>query len=413
MGYSELIKNFEKIREYMRQFYVYGFRTRNEFGLKSSRSYDNEHRRVESWLGEYMRFRHKEDGKVAFMSIDSRQQTSNPLYKAFKTKSFTDKDIIFHFYVLDLLCNKAEYTATEIVSLIDSKYLSQFENALCIDESTIRKKLKEYVKIGILKERKRSKEILYSINECDIDLCNWSQCISFFSEYNPLGVVGSYISDLIDNPVSHFRFKHRYIFQALDSQVLYQLTQAINEQRDIQPKVKIRGNDLIGDNFVHPLKIYISTQNGRQYLLCYHIKLCSMMFIRLDNIISLKIADKNDNRKKYLEEYENFKKHLWGVALSDNNSIDTVKMTIHIENNEEYIFNRLIREKRCGNVTRKDANTCVFTAQVYDALELVPWIRTFIGRIEDFYCSNENVTTRLNNDLETLRKLYGGDANAI
>ena len=28
MAYSELIKDFSRIREYMRQFYVYGFRTR-------------------------------------------------------------------------------------------------------------------------------------------------------------------------------------------------------------------------------------------------------------------------------------------------------------------------------------------------------------------------------------------------
>ena len=27
MAYSELIKNFERIRDYMREFYVYGFKT--------------------------------------------------------------------------------------------------------------------------------------------------------------------------------------------------------------------------------------------------------------------------------------------------------------------------------------------------------------------------------------------------
>lgn len=35
MAYSELIKNFEKIRVYMRDFYVYGFHTRNDFAWKS------------------------------------------------------------------------------------------------------------------------------------------------------------------------------------------------------------------------------------------------------------------------------------------------------------------------------------------------------------------------------------------
>ena len=46
MAYSELIRNFDRIRDYMRQFYVYGFRRRGEYDRKSARSYDNERRRM-------------------------------------------------------------------------------------------------------------------------------------------------------------------------------------------------------------------------------------------------------------------------------------------------------------------------------------------------------------------------------
>ena len=54
MAYSELVKNFNRIRDYMREFYVYGFKSRDEFTKKSARSYDDERRRLESWLGDYM-----------------------------------------------------------------------------------------------------------------------------------------------------------------------------------------------------------------------------------------------------------------------------------------------------------------------------------------------------------------------
>ena len=47
MAFSELVKSFEKIRGYMREFYVYGFRTRSGFSGKSGRTYDNERRRLE------------------------------------------------------------------------------------------------------------------------------------------------------------------------------------------------------------------------------------------------------------------------------------------------------------------------------------------------------------------------------
>ena len=31
MSYSELIKNFNRTRDYMREFYVYGFKSREEY----------------------------------------------------------------------------------------------------------------------------------------------------------------------------------------------------------------------------------------------------------------------------------------------------------------------------------------------------------------------------------------------
>ena len=82
MAYSELIKNFEKIRAYMRDFYIYGFRTRTDFEGKSARSYDNERRRIESWLGDSMSFRQDASGKSVFISVDNRETLHNPLYCA-------------------------------------------------------------------------------------------------------------------------------------------------------------------------------------------------------------------------------------------------------------------------------------------------------------------------------------------
>ncbi len=50
MAFNELIKSFDNIRQMMRDFYVFGFKSRADFADKSARSYDNERRRIESWL---------------------------------------------------------------------------------------------------------------------------------------------------------------------------------------------------------------------------------------------------------------------------------------------------------------------------------------------------------------------------
>ena len=143
MAYSELINNFARIRDYMREFYVYGFKSREEYDAKSARSYDNERRRIESWLGSYMSFRQDGSGKNVFLSVDSREIPRNPLYKAFKPKSFTNRDIPLLFYILDILADAGALTAGEIVDGIAERYLSRFENAFPPEESTVRKKLKE------------------------------------------------------------------------------------------------------------------------------------------------------------------------------------------------------------------------------------------------------------------------------
>ena len=48
-----------------------------------------------------------------------------------------------------------------------------------------------------------------------------------------------------------------------------------------------------------------------------------------------------------------------------------------------------------------------FSADVRDAYELLPWLRTFIGRITDLQCSNPAVTETFRKDLAAMAELYG------
>ena len=126
MPYQELIKNFSRVRAYLRQFYVYGFRSRSEFDEKSARSYDDERRRVESWLREYVSARRTPEGKNIYISVDSRRRSRDPLYRVWKTKSFTDGDITLHFLIFDVLYTPtAALTVTGILLGIDER-LSAF-----------------------------------------------------------------------------------------------------------------------------------------------------------------------------------------------------------------------------------------------------------------------------------------------
>ena len=402
MAYSELLKSFHRIRPYMRSFYVYGFRHRQEFDAKSARSYDNERRRVESWLGDYMKFGQDEDGKRVFLSVDSRSIPLNPLYRAFKAKSFTDLDITLHFLLMDLLDEEEGLTLGGIQDALE-EYLAEFETAQLPDESSLRKKLSEYEKIGLVRKEKQGKQVLYYLESPPNSLATWADAAAFFSEAAPLGVVGSYLLDKLETQPEYFRFKHHYILNALDSEVLCDLFLAMGENRLVTIRQNTRSFELL------PLKIYISTQTGRQYVLGQSEG--RFRFFRLDLIDSVKSGKSVEEAPT--DSLQAFQSKVWGVATTAELATEHIELVIHAEPEEGYVVQRLHREKRCGTVTELGGGNWRFEADVFDAVELLPWIRTFTGRIVSLKSTNAEVEKRFYGDLAALRAMYGGDADAV
>ena len=80
---------------------------------------------------------------------------------------------------------------------------------------------------------------------------------------------------------------------------------------------------------------------------------------------------------------------------------------VRISSDEPYILQCLEREKRCGRVEKTDAEHYRFIADVHDAGEMLPWLRTFIGRIESFSCSNKAVEEKFWQDLAEVYAMYG------
>ena len=406
MAYSELIKNFNKIRDYMRDFYVYGFKSRDDYTKKSARSYDDEKRRIESWLGDYMRFHQTADGKNVFLSIDSRETRHNPLYKAWKTKSFTDGNITLHFIVMDLLSDGQELSLGDIAFRVD-EYLAAFEHARVFDTSTIRKKLNEYVKEGLLLRRKNGKTMLYRRAE-EFEIPS-RDALDFFSETAPCGVIGSFLEDKTDNIADHFAFKHHYITSAMDSEVLCMILKAIHEKRNITVEMINRKKDRITETNVIPLRVMISVQSGRQYMMAYAPYFKRITAYRLDNIVTVRNGETADRFDELRDKLNEMQRYMWGVATDSRsgNRMEHIEFTVQYDDGEDHIPRRLEREKRVGHVEYIDEHTCHFSADVYDASELIPWIRTFICRITDISISNKTLEIQFKKDLQVMYEMYG------
>ena len=407
MAYSELIKNFEKVRSYTRDFYVYGFKGRDEFNSKSTRMYDDEYRRVKGWLEGYIDSYYDDTGKKVFISIDSRAIFHNPLYVAFKTKSFTDWDITLHFFLLDILAD-GPATVKDCLARITEEYLKDFP-AEFPDEGTIRNKLKEYERAGILVSKKEGRNLLYTLAGDFKETHSWQDAVNFFSEAMPLGVIGSYFPQTKDSP---FEFKHQYLLGALDSEILYDLGECMNENRGVELTIFSRRKKQELKHIIFPVRFYLSTQSGRQYVLGYHYRYNKPMFFRLDGIRRVKALGIEKHPEKYEGYWQEFDKYLWGVSTGEH-SLDHLEMLVHVEPDEGFIVERMEREKRHGTVEQVDESTWKFTADVYDASEMLPWIRTFTGRIDRLECTSEFVVNRFRDDLAALARMYGGDGDAV
>ncbi|MBQ6628239.1 MAG: WYL domain-containing protein [Methanobrevibacter sp.] len=197
------------------------------------------------------------------------------------------------------------------------------------------------------------------------------------------------------------------MLDVLDSEIVFQLLQAINENHLIE--ISVRGRKLT----VLPLKIYIGTQSGRQYILAWMKENDTFSFQRLDLIDKVKVLDTGEIIEVPINREEDFRSHIWGVNGSNKETTSHIEMTVFVEPEEEYIVQRLMREKRCGTVERVDGTHWKYSADVYGVSEMLPWLRTFIGRVTDLICSDEKVTERFWGDIDDLLETYGGEGNAV
>lgn len=436
MAYSELIKNFDNIRGYMRDFFLYGFKTREEYDRKSARSYDNERRRIQSYLGSLISFRQTPSGKNAFISLEGRCVTHNPLYKAFKAKSFTNKDITLHFLLLDILSGSS-YSLKDILRIMDTEYLTAFQNPISFDESTLRKKLKEYEELGIVVSEKCGKSVTYRLSEDEICLAEYKEAIRFFTEESPLGVIGSYLEarmqaaclsgrndengkclpgrsdengkclpDKSDCAGEYLTFKNHYIMNAYDAEITELILQGIHEKRLLEITSFSRGDAGVKHQTVIPYKLYVSTQGGRNYLFCMDADNLRPYSLRVDYIQKGKAGEVCADYDRLLKVCERAGEHMWGVSCAKYRRYEHIEMDIFVGKDEAFIVRRLEREKRCGTVSKVDEETYRFSADVLDAYEMMPWIRTFFGRIKAIRCDNEDVKNQLKIDMVKMLKQY-------
>lgn len=406
MQFHELIKNFERVREYMRQFFIYGYKVRNEYTAKSARTYDNEKRRIESYLGDYVKEEYTSKGKQVFISVDSKKISQNPLYVAWKAKSFTDNDIMLHFFLLDILWDGQKRDINEITDVIAAEY------GVVFDTQTVRLKLKEYEQEELVTSSHSGKSVFYQIEtrldmENDALYCKILEAMKLFQETSAFGFVGSTILDREQMRNDIFYFKNHYIVHTLEDGILYDIITAMREKRLISFENKSVRTGRISYIKGLPLRIFVSTQTGRRYVCLYLQEKKRFVNMRLDAINSVKLLEVVSDYEKIKQALCRNQDRCWGVSFGTNHCLEEIYVKLYIdEKKEKYVIDRLKQEGRGGEVVRLKENLYLYSGAFFDTNEMLPWIKTFTGRIVDIQGSNSYVISKINHDLDRMYEMY-------
>ena len=388
--HPELIKDLYRIRKYLREFYIFGFRPYSEFDWKSKETYYDERMRIANWLGESMVIPSQGNKtEKDHISIPSRALHHNPLYSAWKSKAFTNGQLAVHF---SILC-----AVTQCGNIPISKFEAHPDNYLEdeFSDNSVSNQLNKYAALGLMEKTKKGKRYTYKLGDAD-KYNYWKRALDFFSETAPCGVIGSFALDKISSGEKDiFSFKHNYMSSAIDDEIMANVFDAIHKKQaltieytasyDSEPEVKR----------ILPMKVLIGASTGRNYVAAKDLEQGWMNSFRLDYIMKI---IKAEDFEGYDEEKEIFLQnecYLWGVSFGNNYpNTERVSFTIKVPDNEYFVADRLKREKRNGNVTELGENVFRYEAEVFDSNEVVPWIRSFLGFITNVEISNEYVRQR-------------------
>lgn len=455
--FQELIKNFDRIRDYMRQFYIYGFKARTEFDGKSARTYDNERRRIESWLADYTRADYTSKGKHVYINVDSKEIPQNPLYTAWKSKSFTDNDLMLHFFILDQMIEdgnenagmakageeqvgaaqndaaQAEAAQTEAAQAGAANPESPSPGGLTagelcdricadygvvFDSQTVRLKLKEYESLGLLSAWKDKKQLRYRLApllppETAGPSPAWDRLImavKFFQGVAPFGVVGSTILDREETDNEYFQFKHHFIVHTLEDGVLSDVLAAMKQGRAISFTNRSGRTGNVSQSRGLPLKIFVSTRTGRRYVCLYQENTRRFTNMRLDSMSDVTPLEIHSDYSRKQDLLKRNLDRLWGVSFSGSGRLEEICIKFYVnESTEAYVLDRLDREGRGGEIQRIRENEYLYSGAFFDTNEMLSWVKTFTGRILDIQGSNHFAVAKITYDWEKMYEMYCRD----
>lgn len=412
-----LIRDYENIRSILRDVYIYGCFSKDDFVEKgiSGRKFDNEQRRINAYLPDRFIKKRRVNKKVlSYCSYDISESQRNFLAESFRNKSFTMLDVLSYFFVNQVLGNQ-EMSLAEILEL-----MPVVTDEIEFTKDNLRIKLEELCSVGLLICKKAGRNVTYRLPDdiwkafTEEELWDIYVFLQFVEMVSPFEMPFYYLQKKLKMYMEcerkiqfkeglMFQFKHNHLFNSLDNEVLMKTLKLIKGKKMVE--VQLDNSSKVYE--VIPMKVMHDCTYGRQYLLAFNPKFRTMSNLRVD-----KIKEINECRDLSQEEIDLIDAELckfeysWCTSLKGTEPQEVKIHFMFDEKEESYILKRIKREGHSGRVIKIEEGIYEYVTSVYDPGEMVPWIRSFGERAKVISSGNFAIEQKIKDDWEMAVKKY-------
>lgn len=414
-----LIRDYENIRAILRDIYIFGCFSKDDFVEKlgiSSRKYDKEQQRIRAYLPE--KFIHKRSVNkkaILYCAYHGMDDSRNYLADTYRNKSFTALDIMSFFFVQQLLDETEEMTAGEILDALPS-----LNDDVVFTKDNLRVKLDELVEKGFITTVKSGRSVKYKLSKdiwedfSDEELLDVFIYLEFMKNVSPIGMPYFFLQDKLklylkscrnidSSDYKVFSFKHNHLYNILDNDVLLAILKAKRNKR----LLKVTYNNKQKENTIVVGEIIHDSVYGRQYLHCYLIESERTSVIRIDRIDEVTdVRELDDNEIRIQSEMSSFSDNCWCTSSMESGTSEIVIHFMFDEEKEGYIKNRIQNEGHGGTLTKIKDGTYEYKLKIGDPDEMIPWIRSFGQRAKVISSGERKTEEKLKDDWKRALEKY-------
>lgn len=405
----------------LRLFLIYGFFSKREIAVRNGIkeiTYDKYKLTIHNLIdnGKFRSYTNDNREKVIYIHADYTRQAGNPLYSIWEGKSITANDLWYLFAITDVLAREGRVlSAGEITDRLAAY------DGRSIEAQTVRNRLSELDELGVVQAERAGKMVHYRLEDPWLEKLRQEELnrlyalTAFFQHVIPVGVPGYHLNRRLSRLTGNFTpepflFKHLHPAHAMDDESLLAILQAIGERWSVRFDLQMMDNEVVRFKSIPfvPMKLIDDVWQGRRYIAGYDLEMSRYWCFRLDKMYRVEPTERYDSFEEGLKALTALLAGSWNVVMpADGKEPDRLVMQLRIDSAREfYVLDRLKSEGKQGTVRQIERDLFEYSIEVHDATEMLPWVRTFTGRIAGIQCSNPAVAHQLTEDWRKALAFY-------